>query len=155
MTICMAYSSNRDDARELLNDGFLKAFNNLNKLQNTEVVRPWLRQIMVNTALDYYRKHQHQWIKVAPEDATEHLVESESVLAQISAEEILTLLQQLPPMPRLVFGLYVLEGYSHQEISQRLHIAESTSRAYLTDANQRLRRALIKQNEPENERIRR
>jgi RNA polymerase sigma-70 factor (ECF subfamily) len=70
----------------------------------------------------------------------------QSVLAHLSAEHILTILQGLPATQRLVFSLYVIEGYSHQEIGRQLTIAESTSRFYLTEANRLLRQALTQQN---------
>lgn len=159
MTVCMAYSDNREDAREILNGGFLKAFKALKELKNKEAVLPWLRQIMVHTALDYFRRNQRRKRDISNEDISLTLAEpyqnEEGVLAQMSADEILKYLQQLPPAPRMVFGLYVLEGYSHQEIAQKLTITEGTSRAYLAEANKRLRKVLTVQNEKDNERVRR
>lgn len=159
MTVCMAYSNHREDAREVLNDGFLKAFKNIKELNNREAILPWLRKIMVNTALDYYRRNQrrkeNELTDEASLNATEPYQNDEGVLAQLSAEEILAQLQQLPSAVRMVFGLYVLEGYSHQEIAQKLNIAESSSRSYLNEANKRLRKILTLQNESDNERIKR
>lgn len=157
MAVCMAYSNNREDALEILNDGFLKAFKGLKELKNKEAVTPWLRQIMVHTALDYFRRNQRQKREVSAETVAHYLSEpyqnEEGILAQLSAEEILNHLQQLPPAPRMVFGLYVLEGYSHQEIAHQLKIAESSSRSYLNEANKRLRKLLTVQNEKSNERF--
>lgn len=156
MTVCMAYSNDPEDAKEILNDGFMKVFKNLKNLKSMEALLPWLRQIMVNTALDYFRRNQN---RKTTERLDNHVIDEpylndEGVLAKMSAEEILSLLQALPPAPRMVFGLYVLEGYSHQEIAQQLGIGESTSRAYLSEANKQLRRALT-QNQKNDERIRR
>lgn len=159
MTVCMAYSTHREDAREVLNDGFLKAFNTIKELKNREAVLPWLRKIMVNTALDYYRRNQRRKENGFTDEASLYAPEpyqnEEGVLARLSAEEILAQLQQLPSALRIVFGLYVLEGYSHQEIAQKLSIAESSSRSYLNEANKRLRKVLTLQNESDNERIKR
>ncbi|MFN8346351.1 MAG: RNA polymerase sigma factor [Spirosomataceae bacterium] len=157
MAVCMAYSNNREDACEMLNDGFLKAFKGLKHLKNEEALLPWLRQIMVHTALDCFRRNQRRRGEISSDEIVREPAEpyqnEEGVLAQLSAEEILKHLQQLPPAPRMVFGLYVLEGYSHQEIAHQLKIAESSSRSYLNEANKRLRKLLTVQNEKSNERF--
>jgi RNA polymerase sigma factor (sigma-70 family) len=151
LSVCLAYTNSREDACEILNDGFMKAFRQLKELQNPDVLLPWLRRIMVNTAIDHYRKNLKHSRDVAVETLENSLVESnlneEGILAQLSAEHILQQLQQLPTTYRVVFGLYVLEGYSHREIGEKLHLAESTSRAHLAEANRLLRKALATQND--------
>ncbi|MFD1144303.1 RNA polymerase sigma factor [Larkinella insperata] len=146
LSVCLAYADNREDACEMLNDGFLKAFRSLKDLKNPEAVLPWLRRILVNTAIDYYRKQPKKAVEIPAETVGNQLAEpylnDEAILAQLSAEHILTALHRLPLPYRLVFSLYVLEGYSHREIAERLHLAESTSRAHLTEANRLLRLAL-------------
>ena len=146
LSVCLAYASDHEDAREMLNDGFLKVFRNLNELKNDDVLLPWLRRIMVNTAIDYYRKNKKRAVAVSTESVAYTLQEpylnDEAILAKLSTDDILKALHQLPLPYRVVFGLYVLDGYSHREIAERLGLAESTSRAHLTEANQRLRRAL-------------
>lgn len=149
LSVCSAYASDHEDAREMLNDGFLKVFRNLNELKNDDVLLPWLRRIMVNTAIDYYRRNRKRTVTVSTESVAHTLEEpylnDETILARLSAEDILTLLHQLPVSYRVVFSLYVLEGYSHREIAGRLGLTESTSRAHLTEANRRLRHALTSQ----------
>jgi RNA polymerase sigma-70 factor (ECF subfamily) len=150
MSVCMPYAPNREDAREILNDGFLKVFKGLKELKNPDLLVPWLRKIMVNTAIDQYRKQVKQQPPLSTDVVGNQLEEpymnDQSVLAHLSAEHILTILQGLPATQRLVFSLYVIEGYSHQEIGRQLTIAESTSRFYLTEANRLLRQALTQQN---------
>lgn len=159
LSVCLAYVSDREDAREVLNDGFLKAFRNLSELKNEDGLLPWLRRIMVNTAIDYYRKNRKRAGQISIESVTVNLEEpylnDETIFAQLSAEDILNVLHQLPVPYRLVFSLYVLEGYSHREIAQRLGLAESTSRAHLTEANRRLRHALTAQTTSSHERTNR
>lgn len=159
LSVCLAYASNQEDAREMLNDGFLKAFRSLTDLKNEEVLLPWLRRIMVNTAIDYYRKNRKRAVEISTESVAYTLEEpylnDEAVFAQLSAEDILTVLHQLAPPYRVVFSLYVLEGYSHREIAGRLGLAESTSRAHLTEANRLLRRALGSQTTRNHERTNR
>ena len=149
LSVCLAYASDREDAREMLNDGFLKAFRKMGELKNEAVLLPWLRRIMVNTAIDYYRRNQKRATDISTElvDYTleEPYLNDEAIFSQLSVEHILTVLHQLPAPYRMVFSLYVLDGYSHREIAGQLSIAESTSRAHLTEANRLLRRALATQ----------
>jgi RNA polymerase sigma-70 factor (ECF subfamily) len=146
----MAYANDREDAGEMLNDGFLKVFRNIQELKNQEVMVPWLRKIMVNTAIDYYRKNIKRGKQIQVEAVAYQLEEpymnDEALFAQFSAEDILHILHQLPAPYRMVFSLYVLEGFSHREIGRQLNIAESTSRSHLTEANRLLRQSLSKQN---------
>lgn len=149
LSVALAYASDREDALELVNDSFLKAFGSIDTLKNEESVLPWLRKIVVNTAIDYYRKRRKRAFDVST-DVVEHSLEEpylndDAIFAQLSAEHIITVLHQLPTPYRLVFSLYVLDGFVHQEIAEQLGIAESTSRAHLTEANRRLRRALASQ----------
>lgn len=157
LSVCLAYANDREDARELLNDGFMKVFQHLGELKNEAALKPWLRTIMVNTAIDQYRRKKP--VTISTEQIEQTVAEphqnDEAILAQLSAEHILTVLHTLPPACRMVFSLYVLEGYPHREIAGQLRITESTSRAYLTEANQRLRRALASQTNSTYERNRR
>lgn len=159
LSVCLAYASDHEDAREMLNDGFLKVFRNINELKNEAVLLPWLRRIMVNTAIDYYRKNRKRAGAVSTESVQYSLEEpylnDEAIFAQLSAEDILNVLHQLPVPYRVVFSLYVLEGYTHREIAERLDLAESTSRAHLTEANRLLRRALRSQTADFHERTKR
>ncbi|MBC8155783.1 MAG: RNA polymerase sigma factor [Bacteroidetes bacterium] len=149
LTVCLAYASNREDAAELLNDGFMKVFRSLNDLKSVDTLLPWLRRIMVNTALDHYRKNRVRFADVSIDQVENQLVEpnvgDEAVYASLSAEEIINALQELATPYRVVFSLYVLDGYSHREIAAQLSIAESTSRAHLSEANRLLRRRLADQ----------
>ena len=149
LSVCLAHASNPDDAREMLNDGFMKAFRGLKNLNNEAVLLPWLRRIMVNTAIDYYRKNRKRAADVSTESVAHTLAEpylnDDGILAELAAEDILRALHQLPLPYRFVFSLYVLEGYSHREIAGRLGLAESTSRAHLSEANRLLRHALTNQ----------
>jgi RNA polymerase sigma-70 factor (ECF subfamily) len=158
LSVCLAYASDREDAREMLNDGFLKVFRKIKELKNEAVLLPWLRRIMVNTAIDYYRRNQKRAANVSIESveyyAEEPYLNDEAIFAQLSAEDILAVLHQLPAPYRMVFSLYVLEGYAHREIAEQLSIAESTSRSYLTEANRLLRQALITQLPNSHERTR-
>ncbi|WP_460995764.1 RNA polymerase sigma factor [Spirosoma harenae] len=158
LSVCLAYASDREDAREMLNDGFLKVFRSLKDLKNEAVLMPWLRRIMVNTAIDYYRKRRKQSmdfsVELVGDTLEEPYLNDEAIFAQLSAEHILAVLHELPVPYRMVFSLYVLEGYTHREIAEQLGIVESTSRSHLTEANRLLRKALTTQLPKNHERTR-
>ncbi|GAB4009767.1 hypothetical protein GCM10028808_19200 [Spirosoma migulaei] len=149
LSVCLAYASDQEDAREMLNDGFLKAFRHLDTLKNEDVLVPWLRRILINTAIDYYRRNRKRALDLSTDELAYTLEEpylnDEAIFAQLSAEHILAVIHQLPLPYRMVFSLYVLEGYTHREISEQLGLAESTSRAHLSEANRLLRKALTNQ----------
>ena len=144
LSVCMNYCENRDDALEIMNDGFLKVFKNLNKVENIDSIKPWLRRIMINGAIDHYRKNIHKQSTELNENIAELNYGDESVYAKLSSEDIMKAVQSLPTNYRVVFNLYAIEGYSHKEIGEMLKIAESTSRANLSLANGLLRQKLKK-----------
>jgi RNA polymerase sigma-70 factor (ECF subfamily) len=136
-SISMRYASSAQEAEEIINDGFLKVFDNLSKYNHTRPFRAWLRAIIINTAIDYYRKRQ-KYANHADVDDMEIISYSEDVISKISAEEILSLIQRLSPAYRMVFTLYVIDGYTHREIADMLGIKEGTSKSNLQDARMKL-----------------
>ncbi|MFN0200650.1 MAG: RNA polymerase sigma factor [Bacteroidia bacterium] len=142
-SICLRYSSNREEAEEVLNTGFLKIFQNLEKYDPIQPFRAWLRTIMINTAIDYYRKEQKHSQNI-PLGDTIDVPFDDNVLDKISAEEILELVQQLPNSYRTVFMLYVVDGYNHREIGELLGISEGTSKSNLAVARTKLKNMLLK-----------
>lgn len=155
MAICDRYAGNQDDAVEILNDGFLKVFRELHhyKPAYADVVssfKGWLRKIMVYTAIDHFRKNQkHQ--AVTQLDDVMFLVPSlsETALDKISYEEIIRSVQQLSPGYRAVFNLFVIEGWSHDEIAEYLGISPGTSKSNLSKARRQLQKILLRKNEIE------
>jgi RNA polymerase sigma factor (sigma-70 family) len=144
LAICMSYAADREEALEMMNDGYMKAFKGLHKLENTDYLKSWLRKIMVNTAIDYHRKNIHYQTTELSEYVPEPYLGQDSVYSSLSVEDIMKAVQTLPTTYRVVFVLYVIEGFSHKEIGQQLSIAESTSRANLSIANAMLRKLLSK-----------
>ncbi|MGI9542993.1 MAG: RNA polymerase sigma factor [Cyclobacteriaceae bacterium] len=138
MSICLMYSSSKEDAVEVLNDGFLKVFKNLDHQKKIGSLKAWIRRIMVNTAIDRLRKDKRQLDQVPLEKIAYQLVSTIDP-DDSYAQEILKMVQELSPAIRTVFNLYVIEGYSHKEISKNLNVTESTSRAHLSEANKKLR----------------
>lgn len=141
MSICLRYSQNREEAQEILNDGFVKVFNNLDKYDLNLSFKGWLRRILINSAIDYYRKHhKHQHTLEIVQD--QYLDDAPDALHNLSVEEIMNLVQQLSPAYRMVFNLYVLEGYKHHEIAEELNITVGASKSNLAKARMKLRSML-------------
>lgn len=138
LRVALIYNKNRENALETVNDSFVKVFNQIGRFDNTMPFKNWLSRIVVNTSIDRFRKSRKE---IQFDDKETFFVpdESPSILTQLSAEDILGLLNRLPEIHRMVFSLYEIEGYTHDEISSLLNITESTSRVYLTRAKKRLR----------------
>ncbi len=138
MGVCLRYSNHEEDARDILHEGFIKVFKHIGKFEPGTSLPAWMRRIMVNTAIDYYRKV----IRRRTEDIEEAVrLQSDDVdaVSQMSEAEILQAVQKLSFAYRAVFNLYVIEGYSHKEIADILNISESTSRSNLVKARTRLK----------------
>ena len=140
LSICLHYSKNREEAEEILNDGFVKAFSRLGQYKFKAPFKSWLRQVLVRSAIDYYRKYHHKedkWQVVHLQQNTS--VENEAV-HNLSMEAALKLLQKLTPRYKMVFNLFVLEGYSHAEIAKLLEIEIGTSKSNLAKAKKKLKK---------------
>lgn len=138
MSVALRYSKSKNESAEILNDSFFKVFTRLEKYDFNRSFRAWLRRIVINTAIDYYRANKKYQQSSEITDAEEKEYDFD-IIERLTAEEILQLLQELPSHYRMVFNLYELEGYSHKEISEMMEIPEGTSRSNLTRAKQKLR----------------
>lgn len=141
MSICLRYADTRDEAAEILNDGFLKIFNNIKQFDMGKPLKPWLRKIMINTAINHYHKKQRD-IQAEQIEQAKQSSEAESILSGISYQEIISMLHKLPPAYRTVFNLYAIEGYKHEEIAKMLGITVGTSKSNLFKAKESLRTIL-------------
>jgi len=131
--VCLRYAGNTDDAQDLLQEGFIKVFRNLEKFRKEGSFEGWIRRVFVNTAIEHYRRKT----KLAVVSEKEELAIEDSswnVLDQLAEKDIILLIQQLAPGYRSVFNMYVIEGYSHKEIGELLGISEGTSKSQLARA---------------------
>ncbi|TAE48077.1 MAG: sigma-70 family RNA polymerase sigma factor [Bacteroidetes bacterium] len=142
MVVCMRYTNDREEARDVLHEGFIKVFNNLGKFVRGTNLGAWIRRIMVNTAIDHYRKSAKRPGMVEINHAV-HEMDVQDVVSDISADEILGLVQRLSPAYKVVFNLYVIEGYSHKEIGEKLNISEGTSKSNLAKARAKLQMMIL------------
>ncbi len=141
MGVCLRYANNQEDALDILHEGFIKVFKHISKYQPGTSLQAWIRRIMVNTAIDFYRKA----IRRRTEDIDQAFQLSSSdpdAISQCTEQEILKAVQTLSPAYRTVFNLYVIEGYSHREVAEQLDITESTSRSNLVKARSKLKEIL-------------
>ncbi len=140
--ICLRYARCREEAVEVLNSSFLKVFKNIHRFDDSKGnIEAWIRTIVTNTAIDRYRKESKKHPTIDMEYAYK---ESNGSIAieELTAEEILGLIQELPPAYRTVFNLFAIEGYSHREIGEKLGISEGTSKSNLSKARKKLQKAL-------------
>lgn len=143
MSIGLRYSRDREEAIEIVNDAFFKVFTNLDKYTPGLSFKGWLRRIVINASIDYYRRNEKHYHGVDISYANfEHA--DENVLDDISEKEIIELIQDLPPSYRMVFNLHVIEGYKHEEIAKKLNISVGTSKSNLSVARTKLQLAISK-----------
>lgn len=144
--VCMRYAGSSDEAEDMLGDGFLKVFSNLDKYEDSCSFEAWMMRVVRNAALDYRRKYDRKADFVDIDEVAEtqltdyHLNDA---VSKMSSQEVVSLIQQLPPVTRTVFNLFVFEGFSHKEISQQLNITENTSAWHVNNARTRLKNAII------------
>lgn len=139
MSLCVRYVRDRETARDLLQEGFIKVFTKINTYSATGPLGAWIRRVFVTTALEYIRKYDALRMS-APIDEYGEQVEdgNASVLDRLSANDLLACISRLPNGYRTVFNLYAIEGYTHKEIADILHIQEITSRSQFARARKAL-----------------
>ncbi len=136
--VCLRYSKSREEAEDLLQDGFIKVYSNINQYTATGSFEGWIRRIMVNTALEALRKKKINYSEIEIQDLEDSIENVHDVMSKIGMNDLLTFIQQLPAGYRAVFNLYAIEGYQHKEIAGMLNITEGTSRSQLARARQLL-----------------
>lgn len=142
MGIALRYCLNKDDAMEVVNDGFIKIFNTIAYYDMNKPFKAWLRTIVVNTAIDRRRKDLKHQLNTDLDTATP-ISANTYIIETMNAQDILKLTGTLPEIQRAVFNLYEIDGYSHDEIAGMMAIPASSSRVYLTRAKEKLRKLLI------------
>ncbi len=131
--ICLHYAGNENDAKDILQEGFIKVFLKIKQFSGKGSLKGWIRKIIVNTALEKYRG-QMMTVEIDEKINTNEDIYYENIIDELSAEELIKLIQTLTPKYRIVFNLYAIEGYSHKEISKKLGISEGTSKSNLSRA---------------------
>lgn len=145
MSICYRYAKDSDEAKDLLHDGYMKIFRSLHKYNFNGSLEGWMRRLMINSAIDHYRKFKHVFslseTNIAQiEDEQENL--EDDIYSSFNTKMIMDAVQNLSPAYRTVFSLYAIEGYSHKEIAEKLNISIGTSKSNFSKARMNLRKQL-------------
>jgi RNA polymerase sigma-70 factor (ECF subfamily) len=142
--VCLRYMNGDDEAQDVLQDGFIKVFDNLDRYQKKGSLEGWVRRIIVNTALDQIRKNK-KFVDNVDADSVSYMLEDKVyIVEELEAEDLLKIINRLPVGYRVVFNLFAIEGYSHKEIAEKLDITESTSKSQYSRARKILRTVLLK-----------
>ena len=142
MSITLRYTDTREEAVEVLNDAFLKVFDNIDRFDLTRPFKPWFRTITVRTAINHYHSRKRNFETRTLELHETFLAEPETILSSISYDEMVEMVQSLTPAYRTVFNLFVIEGFTHKEIAELLGITPGTSKSNLAKAKRNLRSIL-------------
>jgi len=131
--VCRYYSKDYTEAEDTLHEGFMKVFQKIDQFKSTGSLAGWIRRIMINTALEKFRKH-NQLYALGDEVNNESDINPDNVINDLAVEDLIKLVSELSPQYRMVFNLYAVEGYSHKEIGKMMGISEGTSKSNLARA---------------------
>lgn len=145
MSITMRYADSRDRAAAIFNDAFMKVFDNIRKYDRHRPFKPWLRTIIVNTAINHFNANKKFQNWEGLEENSAAMGTDETIITGLTYNEIIEMVQQLTPAYRTVFNLYVIEGFKHEEIAELLGISVGTSKSNLHKAKKNLR-AMLERN---------
>jgi RNA polymerase sigma-70 factor (ECF subfamily) len=152
MSICERYAKRREDSIEIFNDGFLKIFKEIHRYSpaytdEISSFKGWVRKILIYTAIDHCRKYNKHYFTAEMDASLAYLPsENETAFDRISYEEIIRAIQDLSPAYRTVLNLFIIDGFSHEEIADKLGISTGTSKSNLFKARQQLQKILKKDN---------
>jgi RNA polymerase sigma-70 factor (ECF subfamily) len=142
--VCLRYSKDATEAEDNLQEGFVRVFTKIDQFGFKGSFEGWMRRVMVNTSLEKFRKHNHLY-PVEDMMVFEGVQFEEDTISTISATDLLNIIKELPPRYKMVFNLYAIEGYSHQEIANLMNITEGTSKSNLSRARVILQKKVIEE----------
>ncbi len=143
MTVCLRYCDSREEAEDVLQEGFIKVFEKINQWQGTGPLGGWIRTIMVNTSLTYLRSRS-KWRYTADIETVQNIdAEEVSAISMMNEESLLKLIETMPSGYKTVFNLFAVEGFAHKEIADAMGISENTSKTQFLKAKNWLRKHLI------------
>lgn len=158
MGVCLRYANDSNQAKDILQDGFIKVFGNLDRYNFNGSFEGWIRRIMVNTAIDYFRRNRSSNVLLMPDEQTMERFEDDveetefeinpTEQPEFTMQDVIKAMHQLSPAYRAVFNLYVMENKSHLEIAEELNISVGTSKSNFSKAKMNIRKILIKTTKP-------
>lgn len=134
LVVCMRYVQNQAEAEDILQEGFIKVFQNLDKFRADSTLWAWIKRIMINTAINQIRSQQHFQNMDDVQEYENQVSDNQSGIEAIHFQELIEMIQKLPKGCQTVFNLFAVEGYKHQEIAQLLNITEGTSKSQYSRA---------------------
>jgi RNA polymerase sigma-70 factor (ECF subfamily) len=140
--ICMRYCQSKDEAEDVLQDGLVKIFFNINQYKGEGSFEGWMKRIIVNTALNNYKSNLKRYYHSELEDVASEVVSDVNLNDIFEVKDLLKIIQNLPAGYRMVFNMYAIEGYNHKEIGELLNISEGTSKSQLSRARQLLQQKI-------------
>ncbi|MDX5420417.1 MAG: RNA polymerase sigma factor [Hymenobacteraceae bacterium] len=149
MAVCVRYTRSRFEAEDIFHEAFVKVFQNLKNYQGGSF-EGWVRRIFVNTAINHYHKNRKYLDQLDYSTVEESTPAADDIISMISGKELLALINQMPEGYRLIFNMYVVEGFNHREIADMLKIAEGTSKSQLAKAKSHLKKMFQKLSISEN-----
>lgn len=142
--IAQRYTKNSDEAHDILQETFIKVFNNLAKYKHSGSLEGWVRKICVNSSLDFLRRNKNIKFNDDVDDYEYKLQSTQTnVLDKLAAEDLLDVLNELPEGYKTVFNLFVIDGYSHKEIAEQLEISVNTSKSQFSRARGLLKKMIV------------
>lgn len=153
MGICLRYASCEAEAEDLLQEGFIKVFGKLEMWTGKGPLGGWIRMIIINTALEHYRKNKNLRLTTDLDEVDKQSVPNDDAIELMAAAELLQKIQQLPDGYRMVFNLYAIEGYTHKEIGDMLNISLNTSKSQFSRARAILRKIILDEEKNLNGRV--
>ncbi|UKJ07242.1 RNA polymerase sigma factor [Solitalea lacus] len=142
MGVSLRYSIDREDALEVVNDAFLKIFDKLAQFDAQRSFKPWLRRIIVNQTIDRKRSLLKKEAEQPIDEVAEPLWQDADAISSLGYKDILEMLDKLPSIQSVIFNMYEIDGYTHDEIAETVGITASSSRVYLSRAKERLRKLI-------------
>ncbi len=143
--MCMKYTEDREIAMEIVNNGFLRVFKKLHTFSFKGSLQGWIRKLVYHSLSEYFKKHSKYLQFIVLEDRDTSI--NEHALSKIYVEDLLKLIDELPPATKEVFRLFAIEGFTHNEIAARVSISEGTSKWHLSAARKRLKQLIQQTNE--------
>jgi len=150
MGICVRYAKSRYDADDIFQESFIRIYGNLSQFKGEGSFEGWAKRIAVNTALRSFKLNEHENNHLDIDDVKQDGFSIENILSEISSKELLNVINQLPEGYKMVFSLYVIEGYTHKEIAKMMKISEGTSKSQFFYAKKMLQKLLQDFNIEEN-----
>jgi RNA polymerase sigma-70 factor (ECF subfamily) len=141
-SVCLRYTKNRQEAEDLLQDGFVKVFTHIDQYSGAGSFEGWIRRIMVNTSLEFLRSRKIDYSSKEIEHVSDDNVIDPEALNRIAFQDLLKHIRELPAGCQVVFNLYVIEGYNHREIAEMLNVTAGTSKSQLARARNLLQEKL-------------